>query len=391
MAATRTLSLPSFDNFDPSSHPGSELKAFNMWLRRFDNRYKLVTTVADDATAAQKEADKKAWLLNYVVDGVLDNFEALYADTPTWEASTYTDLIAKYKEQLKPNQTSTLVRHRFYKLHQKEGEMFDTFVSTVKREVVYCEFSCAADITTITRDQIIKGVLQERIREAALKNDWTLDNLIKNGRKMEAAKASITELRQESDSQQVKAELTPKTESLYKVDTSRGRYTAKPPSNYPCTYCGSHCSGGNKCPALGHTCTYCHKPNHFETACIRKKKRIPRPQPNPKNIRQVAVGEDSDSADEVRSEQGKPFLKPGRSLPIFAVTGQNEDGTPSTTVDVSVDSNKMPVVPDSGAGGSVMPNSCIPGNLTLKSTRTVLLPYKSDPIYPLGKVWLTTT
>ena len=103
MTTTRTLSLPSFDNFDPTSHPGHELKSFNTWLRRFDNRYKLVTTIAATATQEAKEADKKSWLLNYVADGVLDQFESLYTTTELREASTYTDLIAKYKAQLKPN------------------------------------------------------------------------------------------------------------------------------------------------------------------------------------------------------------------------------------------------------------------------------------------------
>ena len=125
MTSTRTLSLPAFDNFDPTSHPGHELKAFNTWLRRFDNRYKLVTTVAATAVEAAKEADKKSWLLNYVVDGVLDQFEALYDTAELWQAATYTDVITKYKAQLKPNQTTTLMRHRFYKLHQEEGETFN--------------------------------------------------------------------------------------------------------------------------------------------------------------------------------------------------------------------------------------------------------------------------
>ena len=92
-------------------HPGNELKAFNLWLRRFENRYIVVTTIPAPAVAAAKEADKRAWLLNYVEDNVLDNFEALYDTTELWQAATFTDIVTKYKAQLKPNQTLTLMRH----------------------------------------------------------------------------------------------------------------------------------------------------------------------------------------------------------------------------------------------------------------------------------------
>ena len=81
MAQTRVVPLPDFEKFDVSLHPGNELKAFNLWLRRFDNRYTVVTQVPATADVATKEADKRAWLLNYVEDNVLDNFEALYTTT----------------------------------------------------------------------------------------------------------------------------------------------------------------------------------------------------------------------------------------------------------------------------------------------------------------------
>ena len=105
MAQTRSVPLPDFEKFDVSLHPGNELRAFELWLRRFENRYAVVTTLPSTAVAAAKEADKRAWMLNYVEDNVLDNFEALYTTTELWHAATYTDIITKYKAQLKPNQT----------------------------------------------------------------------------------------------------------------------------------------------------------------------------------------------------------------------------------------------------------------------------------------------
>ena len=164
---TRSSNLPNFEYFDPSMHAGNELKAFKQWIRRFENRYAVVTNVAADESEADKEQDKKRWLLNYVDDNVLDNFETLYDTEALYTAATYSDVIMKYKEQLKPTQTITLQRHRFHLMVQKDGESFDGYVSRVKTEIVYCEYSCANDITSITRDQIVTGVKNAAIRANA--------------------------------------------------------------------------------------------------------------------------------------------------------------------------------------------------------------------------------
>ena len=71
---TRSSNLPDFEHYDPSHHAGNELKSFKTWLRRFENRYEIVTDIAATANAQAKDADKKRWLLNFVSDGVLDNF-----------------------------------------------------------------------------------------------------------------------------------------------------------------------------------------------------------------------------------------------------------------------------------------------------------------------------
>ena len=385
MAQTRSSALPDFERFDVSLHPGNELKAFNIWLRRFENRYTVVTTIAATATAAEKEADKRAWLLNYVEDNVLDNFEALYATTELWTASTYSDIIDKYKAQLKPNQTVTLMRHRFYSLCQGSDESFDTFASRVKKEVVYCEFSCDADRSTVARDQIIKGVRLLRIREGALKNDWSLDDLIKNSRRIESANASVTELTSDAS---YKTDITVKAEPVYKINQAREKRGSRKNS---CNNCGMQCEGGEHCFAYGKTCDYCFKPNHFESVCFRKKKNIPPPpkgkprfkNQNKKPTNFVCMGEDSDSAEE-------PDNKGNHSISINSV-GDKENNHPKT-VSVVINNQSLNVLPDSGAKANVLPKYCLPNYLVphIRPTKSYLSPYKSNPIFPIGKIFMTT-
>ena len=159
MAHKTRSTLPEFELFDPSLHAGNELKLFEQWLRRFENRYVLVTTIAADASDAAKDADKKQWLLNYVSDGVLDTLESMYATPALFQAATYDDVLKKYKATLKPNQTITLLRHRFHQLKQQEDETFDQFINRVRREITYCDFHCNEDRVSICRDQIVRGVI----------------------------------------------------------------------------------------------------------------------------------------------------------------------------------------------------------------------------------------
>ena len=60
-------SLPEFDLFDLSLHAGNELKLFEQWLRRFENRYILVPAISADASAADKAADKKTMVTELCV------------------------------------------------------------------------------------------------------------------------------------------------------------------------------------------------------------------------------------------------------------------------------------------------------------------------------------
>ncbi len=39
-----------------------------------------------------------------------------------------------------------------------------------------------------------------------------------------------------------------------------------------CIYCGGSYPHSGSCPAQGQTCSYCGKPNHFQRACIKRKK-----------------------------------------------------------------------------------------------------------------------
>ena len=120
---------------------------------------------------------------------------------------------------------------------------------------------------------------------------------------------------------------------------------------------------------------------------MRKKRNLPPPKGKPlarKAANCVDVGEDSDSAEEQHHNQGKSF-------PINALS-DNENFQPRT-VPVVIHNKSLDVLPDSGAKANVMPSCCLPETLIkklLRPTKSHLSPYKSAPIIPLGKIFITT-
>ena len=381
MAHNTRSSLPEFDLFDPSMHAGNELKLFEQWLRRFENRYSLVTTIKADASAADKDADKKQWLLNYVTDNVLDTFESMYDNADLYKAATYADVLAKYKATLKPNQTITLLRHRFHQLKQKDDESFDQFVNRVRREVTYCDFHCNEDRESLCRDQIARGVRYAKIREGVLKNDWGLADLVTNGRRIEAAGRSMKEFGDENKSPNIKME---PAYHINRSNVSHKQFNSFKSDD--CSRCSTpNCVGGKKCPAYGKTCTYCRKLHHFESVCFRKKKNIPPPKAHFKQSNAVDVGEDSDSdADAGKSITSTPTNK---TLIINAV-----DSNELKTVPVVMGGLEIDVLPDSGSKANVIGDNYLSETMlsTLSPTKTVLQPYKSEKIIPLGKIYTNT-
>ena len=315
-------------------------------------------------------------------DGVLDTLESMYATSELFQAATYDDVLKKYKATLKPNQTITLLRHRFHQLKQQEDETFDQFINRVRREITYCDFHCNEDRVSICRDQIVRGVRYAKIREGALKNDWNMADLITNGRRIEAAGRSMQEFNDENRAPGIKSE------PAFHLNRSRGnRRQFRKPKSDVCSYCETpNCAGGNKCPAFGKICTYCRKPNHFEAVCFRKKKNIPPPKVQLKASNAVNVGEDTDSEDDAGRNV---ILSPAdnKTLDINAV-GSNE----LKTVPIIMGGLQVDVLPDSGSKANVIMRNYLSETMLaqLSPTKTVLQPYKSEKIIPLGKIYTNT-
>merc|ERR1711973_616163 len=100
-------------------------------------------------------------------------------------------MVKTLKTHYDGGRNKTLSNFEFHKLVQHQEESFDKFVICVKREAGLCQFKCASNTCdvadTMIRDRIIIGTRNDEIRKNALKNQWNLEDLVKNGRALESA------------------------------------------------------------------------------------------------------------------------------------------------------------------------------------------------------------
>ena len=143
----------------------------------------------------------------------------------------YDAMITLLKANYDGGGNKTLSNYEFNKLAQGAEDSFDNFVITVKREAAHCDFKCVSDTCDVAdlliRDRLIIGTKYREIRKNALKNQWNLDDLVKNGRALEAAKHGALKIKQEHDSLQPSVSQVKKTLKNNSDDSSREKRTRR--------------------------------------------------------------------------------------------------------------------------------------------------------------------
>ena len=295
---------PQMLKFDPADHPGNLYEAFGEFIDSFQYEYEAIAKAPPTGTtdtAAWTQQDKRKQLLGRFSSR---NFQRDFEDeTSLTERAgiTFDQLVAKMKARYKPTQNVTLAHYEFRKLTQQPLESFDAFINRVKHEANYCQFQCNGDCTvqnTLIRDQIIYGVMDNEIRKGALNEQWTLDDLQKKGRQIEAATLGAAKIKKESQ------DPDPNSNSNQLRRTQPGKYSKKKKKGRKTT-CGNcsntTCAGGTQCFGYGRKCFDCNEYNHLQNARNCKKKKDSSNNKSEKAMR-VSDGKNENSDEESRSE-----------------------------------------------------------------------------------------
>ena len=178
-------------------------------------------------------------------------------------------VMEKFEEYCKPRKNITVVRHYLITYRQSEDQLFDTFVTELKKRSSQCEFVTLQD--SLIRDMIVVGVLTNSLRERLLRiNNLSLEDAIKLGQAAEETKKHAYELCRSQENQTIDAlKMNGRNYSKPKIPKPEDNEYISP----PCKYCGT-LHKRRKCPAFGKTCLKCNKLNHFASICLSNKQKI---------------------------------------------------------------------------------------------------------------------
>ena len=215
-------------------------------------------------------------------------------------------VLGKYEEYVSPRKNKRVSRFRFHQRVQKEDESFDTFLKDLRLLAMDCQFHDTEDILI---DGIINGSRHKKVQERLLYEgqELTLTKSIQIARQFELSQQQLREMRGEDSGiaavKPQKAIYKPKKAQLYPAVEQQAR--DKPQNLHTCGRCGNdqtHKKTRGKCPALGSTCTYCKKRNHWQTVCrARKTNRVYAMEPRSPEVSYTAQDSDSTEDEEDRS------------------------------------------------------------------------------------------
>ncbi|XP_038072936.1 uncharacterized protein LOC119741255 [Patiria miniata] len=170
--------------------------------------------------------------------------------------------------------------YNFRSTKQKEGQILDEYVTELRTLSKTCELT-DADKEILTK--LIQHCSSNRLRHRALREpDKTLTQIIDMGRTLEIADQQASTKERETVHTLTRKYNDTKTKrppaktasraSGPKRSTQPNQTAAHQARCKLCIYCGGSYPHTGTCPAKGQTCNYCGKLNHFQRACIKRKK-----------------------------------------------------------------------------------------------------------------------
>ena len=127
---------------------------------------------------------------------------------------------AKFHELCQPIKNIIVLRHGFFSKHQKEGENFNSFVTSLRSKAKACEFGAMKD--EMIRDRIVCGINDSKTRSLLFSEpNLTLRRAIEICELQESAENAQKELQQEAAVCVVKQKQSNKDKTRLMINTRK--------------------------------------------------------------------------------------------------------------------------------------------------------------------------
>lgn len=257
------VSLPSFPSFEVHSD-GNAGPRWQKWLSRLE-RLLIGMNVKDDK-------QKRALMLHYAgpaVDEIFDTLESTGDD--------YKTAVEKLTEYFTPQTSTAYEVYNFRQAKQRIDESLDSYHTRLRQLAKTCGFT---DIDKEIKEHIILSCHSNSLRRRALREDYSLTDLLKAGRSLEISESQARDVEKNEskiNSIQQKNKMYNQARRNYSSfkNNKESNFRRQRPRNADrkksdstvCRNCGGSYPHKVSCPAKGKICRSCNKVGHFARVC----------------------------------------------------------------------------------------------------------------------------
>ena len=221
------------------------------------------TLIFDGPFANRSEKEKVTYLLLRIGSHGRDIYDGWTRTTPDDKFKLHI-VLKNFQRHIEPQVNSYLARYTFHKCRQAAGESVDEFITRCRVIAAKCKFTDLMETNIRLTEQLIVGTKHVEVQEKLLEKGDALASL--EAASMEAA-MDIARTYEATKAHVAQLQATPATaEVVHDVGTRK----PKRPDN-SCTRCGLNHGDTGKCPAHGHKCGKCGRPNHWARFCKTKR------------------------------------------------------------------------------------------------------------------------
>ena len=265
-----SMDIECFQSLD--ANPGETLQKLED--ERMELLFQLVFCKADGTAYEPSDGEKKAMLLFKGGPDMKNLFQHI---GKVINGDNYTETVKEIKDGLISRTNSVVQRNMLLANHPQGRKSFEKWsqeVSNAAKLISYTNYNWQQAAV----DAMMLQTSNAKLRERCLQDNVSYDDMMKLGISKEQSIKGAALLEQASGhSSTDKA-----TEEVRRLKLENKKLKSHLPAK-ECSRCGSDkCKKGNKCPAMGQTCSACKKLNHFRSAC------------------QISSAEDSDSYESIQ-------------------------------------------------------------------------------------------